>query len=158
MARLIRKGDQFIFKAQLPDMRTDAFVLAVIYDATMTETAFSALDLTHIANGLYANTTEVANVIGNYTVQYIVYDDAGFTQLAKKYAAVEEDIFVFDYDQLILAAIALRPTNPVLDSDARLNNLNTIPSLATTSQLNATQTVIIDNITSNTDDSDGRAV
>jgi len=158
MARPIKKGNQFILKSQLLDGNASLFIQARIYDETFTEVSFSPITLAHVANGLYKDVSQQATIIGNYTVQYKVYSDAGLTTSAKKYGIIEEDIFVFDYDQLILAAIALRPTNPVLDTDARLNNLNTIPSLATTSQINTTQTTIIDSITSNTDDSDGRAV
>ncbi len=162
MARPIRKDNQFQLVLQLPDGNASQFVQARIYDASFAEVSFSPITLSHLANGLYRDISEQATAIGNYTVQYTVFSNAGLTTRARKYGIVKEDVFVFDYDQLILAAINLRPTNPVLTTDSRLNNLNTIPTLATTTQLNdglaTQQTAIIDTVTDNTDDSDGRAV
>lgn len=158
MSRLIRLGDQFLVKLQLPDRITDRFIRARVFNSALTEVAFSPLALTHIADGLYANVAQQATAIGNYTVQYTVYNDAGFTQLSNKYATVEEDVFVFNFDQNILTAVQAIPTNPLLTNDARLDNLAEIPNRLSTADYNTGKTEIINNITSNTDDSDGRAV
>lgn len=158
MARPIRKNDNFIFKHQLAGSETDQFIRARVWDSTFTEVAGSPFTLTHLANGLYRNNSIQATVIGNYTVQYTVYRDAGFTQLNSKYGRVEEDIFVFDYDQLILAAVNLRPTNPLLTNDSRLDNLPLIPDKLDASAYDSGKTEIINTLSNKTDDSDGRAV
>jgi len=155
---MIRKNDQFLLKLQIPDRLSDLFVRAFIFDETMTLAGFSPKNLTHKQNGLYYDISQQATTIGNYTVQYIVYNDAGYTDISKKYASVDEDVFVFDFDQNILTAVQGIPTNPLLTVDSRLDNLGLIPDKLDTSVFSSGKTEIMDTVNNNTDDSDGRAV
>lgn len=143
----------------LMDGESNKFVRAYIFDQAGANVSPGSgyIDLTHLQGGCYTNLTDTAFFLadGLYLVLYQVFSDAGYSVQDIKYGNCEEDLHVTDFEQRILTEI---PDNILLDNDARLDHLNTIPDLATSSQLNSETANIINTVNSNTDNSDGRAV
>lgn len=118
------------------------------------------VNLTHIQGGTYITTTwgSPTLAVGRYLIQYSVYTDATYSTLSKKYGVTEEDLLVTDFEDNIIDSIKnYIDTHVLLNNDVRLDNLNMIQSLATTSQLNTKATQIIDTLTDIIDLGDGEA-
>lgn len=157
--RFRKPSQKILLHHNLTDGDVDLFVKAVIYDQNLTNVSPSPgyVVLAHLSNGTYTNfgLTPFNLSEGNYLIQYTVFNDAGLTSSSNKYGSITEELLVSDFEQTILTEI---PDNILLDNDPRLDNLNTIPSLATSSYVDSKATEIVNNINSNTDTSDGRAV
>lgn len=118
------------------------------------------VNLTHIQGGTYITTTwgSPTLAVGRYLIQYSVYTDATYSTLSKKYGVTEEDLLVTNFEANIINSIqSFITANCLLANDTRLNNLGTIPSLATTAQLTTKTTEVIDTLTDIIDLGDGEA-
>jgi hypothetical protein len=82
-------GTPFLLDLQLYDGFAGAFVLANVRSSS--GTIFMQAPLSHVGKGLYTYAATIAS-IGSYTVQYVVYSDAGFTSEDLKYIVSEEQI------------------------------------------------------------------
>lgn len=88
----IKVGDKIPLVLQLFDNATTKFVRAVIRDATDAPISGSPFTLAHEANGLYTNNAAVMPDTPFVSVQYLVYDDAGFTTLSEDHSSVGVEI------------------------------------------------------------------
>jgi len=153
-----KPSEKVVITHTLADGDADKYVSAVIYDQNGTNVTPSGfINLTLLALGTYSNLAASPFYLpeGWYLIKIAVYRDTGYSLLDRKYGTVESDLLVSGFEQTILTEI---PDNILLDNDARLVNLNTIPDLATTLQLDAKAIEIVNNINESTDNSDGRAV
>ena len=89
----IKLGDPLPLFLQLGDAETNLFPRAEVRDATGAAVVGSPFALTHVASGMYKNTSYTPTVAGNYFAVYTVYTDAGFTTLST-YPRVSEFIEV----------------------------------------------------------------
>jgi hypothetical protein len=83
-------GDVIPLELQLADGSTAQFPRALLYNAAAA--LIATIDLTHVANGRYADDTQTMPNTGYVAVTYIVYSDAGHTTLAAYDQAI--DLFV----------------------------------------------------------------
>jgi DNA-binding protein len=104
---MIRVGAQIPIQLQLFDGATGKFPRANVRDATGAAISGSPFDLTHIADGQYANTAAVMPNTPFVTVQMIVYSDAGRTIVDTGYSYA---IDTFTLDNSALASTALDNT------------------------------------------------
>lgn len=82
-------GAQILLRAQLAKADTGRFVKVSVRDSTNAAIAGSPVTLTHVADGLYTDSSLVMPS-GNVYAQYEVYTDAGLTTTDKKYLLTEE--------------------------------------------------------------------
>jgi hypothetical protein len=154
--KTFKPTEKVMLSLTLPDKETNLFVRANIYNSAGVQEA-TAQSLPHLANGTYQNSASSLTISteGNYLVQYEVFDDAGFSQANEKYGNAEETIRITDFEDRILTEI---PDNILLDDDARLDQLNSIPDLARSAELGASEQAIKDEINDNIDTGEGRTV
>lgn len=93
----LKPGDKIPLVLQLFDNAVNKFVRAVVRDASDTQIAGSPFALAHEANGLYTNSTAEMPNTPFISVQYLVYDDAGFTTLSSTHSSVAVEIPI-DYE------------------------------------------------------------
>lgn len=89
----IKYGYNIPASLQLFNGNQTKYVRAFLRDAS--NTLFSTLSLTHVASGLYENHSVQMPNTAFVTVQYIVYDDAGFTTPSTTYS-LAIDLFTLD--------------------------------------------------------------
>lgn len=87
-------GDAVPLYLQLYDNATDKFVRTTVRDATGAQITGSPVDLTHVALGLYQSLALVMPATKFVTVQYIVYDDSGYTVISSSEGA-GSDTFLY---------------------------------------------------------------
>lgn len=93
----LKPGDKIPLVLQLFDNAVNKFVRAVVRDSSDTQIAGSPFALAHEANGLYTNSTAEMPNSAFVSVQYLVYDDAGFTTLSSTHSSAAVEIPI-DYE------------------------------------------------------------
>ena len=92
----VPSGANIPLQLQLFDGLTNQYPRARVYNSAFTEISGSPFNLTHLAGGLYLNTTSiVAPADGIYTAIYTVYSNSGHTTVNKAYS-IETDTFSVD--------------------------------------------------------------
>jgi hypothetical protein len=92
-------GSPLPLTLQIDDGNIAVFPRASVYDSTFTEVGGSPFNLTHVANGLYKNTTGFTpSSEGLFTAVYTVYSDSGHTTVLKRYARVTD---LFDVNPML---------------------------------------------------------
>lgn len=76
-------GSTIPIAIQLIDNATDKYIRAHVRDNDDNEISGSPVNLTHISNGLYTNYDLIFPEVPFVTVQYIVYDDSGYTIISE---------------------------------------------------------------------------
>lgn len=79
---LMQVGAAIPVRCQLGDYRTDKYVRAYLRDGDGIALSGSPLALTHVALGLYQNNSLVFPDTASVHIQFVVYDDAGFTTVS----------------------------------------------------------------------------
>lgn len=87
-----RSGTPIPLKLQFNDGSSSKFVHAVVTDPTQAPLAGSPFVLTHTSNGLFANYSVLMPAVDFVSVQYLVYDDSGYTTLNTSIGIVEETL------------------------------------------------------------------
>ena len=88
----LKPGDKIPLVLQLFDNAVGKFVRAVVRDSSDAEISGSPFALAHEASGLYTNAAAIMPNTPFISVQYLVYDDAGFTTLSSDHSAVGVEI------------------------------------------------------------------
>jgi hypothetical protein len=80
----MQAGQNIPLYLQLFDYNTSKYVKALVRNQSNTQLTNSPAILTHIANGLYGNNGSIVfpNTATMLSVQYLVYDDSGYTMLS----------------------------------------------------------------------------
>lgn len=84
---------------QISDGSSDKFVQAIVKDSDGATVSGSPFTLTHVANGKYTNDSLSMPNKNHIKVQYIVYDDAGFS-IPSDYDIVTES-FVLNIPEIV---------------------------------------------------------
>lgn len=106
----IELGSPLLLDLKLDDGDSGKFVRAIVRNNAGTAVAGSPFTLSHIANGRYRNTSFTPGAEGNYTADYIVYNDAGFTQISGKYRQAY-DLFKVDDTEINVQGLRDNYTN-----------------------------------------------
>lgn len=161
MSKFRRTTDNILLTFTLQDDESDLFVRAKIFNENLTDITNTVggtggfITLPNVSGGLYGtNTANQFPSEGQYIAKFEVYEDAGFTTPSEKYGTVEEDYRVSDFEQTILDEI---PDNILLDDDTRLDNLDTIPDLATEANATTNKNDIVTQINDNIDSGESRS-
>lgn len=88
----LKPNDIIPLVLQLFDNATNKFVRAVVRDSDDAAISGSPFSLAHEADGLYTNKTAVMPNKAFVSVQYLIYDDAGFTTLSSTHSSVAIEI------------------------------------------------------------------
>ena len=88
----LKPNDIIPLVLQLFDNATNKFVRAVVRDNSDAEISGSPFTLVHEANGLYTNSTALMPNKPFVSVQYLVYDDAGFTTFSSTHSSTSIEI------------------------------------------------------------------
>jgi len=104
---MIRVGDQIPIWLQLFDGVTTKFPRAVVRNAAGTAISGSPFDLTHVADGLYSNSSAVMPSTPFVTVQYLVFNEVGRTTMDNNYS---DEIEIKELDTSAPASTALDNT------------------------------------------------
>lgn len=88
----LKPNDVIPLVLQLFDNDATKYVRANVRDASDTVISGSPFTLAHEANGLYTNASAVMPNTPFVSVQYLVYDDAGFTTLSTIHASAAVEI------------------------------------------------------------------
>ena len=88
-----------VLLVQLGDGETNLFPRAVVRDSLGAAVSGSPFNLTHVANGLYLNSSFTPIKTGTYYATYFVYTDAGHTILSD-YMLASDNFDVGDFGGL----------------------------------------------------------
>lgn len=88
----LKPNDIIPLVLQLFDNATNKFVRAVVRDNSGVQISGSPFTLAHQANGLYINGSALMPNKPFISVQYLVYDDAGFTTLSSTHSSTSIEI------------------------------------------------------------------
>lgn len=119
MSNKIVEGEAVPLSLQLTFGETDRFPRALVYN--LAGTLLDTIDLVHRASGFYT-ATSFDMPASDIVAQYLTYTDSGHTALDDDNPSVSE-LFTLDLDAKATDLAAI-PTNPLLDDDARLDNLD----------------------------------
>ena len=160
MSKFRRTTDNIVISKTLPDGESGLFVRCKVFNEAGTDITNSVggaggfIALSNVYRGFYhVNLANQFPAEGQYIVVFEVFDDAGFTEESEKYGMVEEDYRVSNFEQTILDEV---PDNILLDDDARLDNLNDIPDLATEANATTNKDDIINQVNENIDSGESR--
>ena len=93
----VELGTVAVLSLQTYDGDVAVFPQARVYDKNFSEVSGSPFALTHVAGGLYKNTSFTPTTQGIYHATYKVYSDSGFTAQLKRHAIVMDE---FDVNNL----------------------------------------------------------
>ncbi len=98
----IRAGGSIPLSLQLYDGATGLYPKATVYNAAGTQ--IGAVGLTHVANGLYTNSSLAMPSTAYVVASYVVYTDAGMTVASTVYSRAV-DIFALADDSATATAV-----------------------------------------------------
>jgi len=105
---LVKVGEKIPLNCQLADRVSDKFVKAYLFDKLGAPLTPASVNLSHVANGLFLDTTVDMPDIASVIAQYVVFEDAGYLVPHDEHDAVtdmfERDEIDAAIDQLLIAA------------------------------------------------------
>lgn len=103
MAIAIKVGENIPLAVLLENLATDRFVKATVRDNTGAQIVGSPFNVPHLSDGYYfLGTVPMPAGVLNIDVQYVVYDDAGFTTISIDQLPATERFDVDDVGTLIV--------------------------------------------------------
>ena len=100
---LLEKGTLFNFSKVLQDGNESKFIQVQLYDDV--NNLIGTYPVNHVGNGIYQNRTVPANTVGVFFAKYVVYKNASYTTVDKKYSQVLDMIRVEDIVEILTETI-----------------------------------------------------
>lgn len=154
--KVLLPSEKLLITHTITDGEEDLGIRCKIFDKELNDvTPDGYIELTHKFAGMYGYVHDSGFPVGMYVVVFEIFDDNTYVDISEKYGIIEENIRISNTVVEVLAGI---PDNILLDDDARLDNLTTIPSLAKETTVINTNNSVITQIQNTVNDSDGGAV